>query len=195
MTIRRSVLNKILPIPEELNIEADEYIFTLAPAIAPAVVLNEPLFYYGFHDGNLFQFQRYQPAKVRRKMGVLEVLARDLPPKLREFGVAEDVIDQIFCGSRVEIERMRLSLDGGSSLRTFAVERTACEIAYREVTWRYRLFQVFVLAQTLLLPPRLFYRLRRWYSEKGLSRLRGWTGNPVPIVQMIERRPSRKARG
>src|SRR6202171_1685663 len=57
MTIRRSVLNKILPIPEELNIEADEYIFTLAPATAPAMVFTEPLFYYCFHPGNLFQFQ------------------------------------------------------------------------------------------------------------------------------------------
>ena len=190
MTIRRSVLNKILPIPEELNIEADEYIFTLAPAIASAMVLNEPLSYYGFHPGNLFQFQRYEPAKTRRKMRVLEVLIRDLPPKLREFGVAQDVIDQVFCGTRVEIERMRLGLDGGSSLRTFAVERTAYEIAYRQVTWRHRLFQAFVLAQTLFLPPRLFYRLRRWYSEKGLHRLRGWTGNPVPVVQMIERRPN-----
>jgi len=123
-------------------------------------------------------------------MRVLEVLVRDLPPKLREFGVARDVIDQMFCGTQVEIERMRLGLDGGSSLRTFAVERTAYEIAYREVTWRHKLFQAFVLAQTLLLPPRLFYRLRRWYSEKGLSRLRGWTGNPVPVVQMIERRPN-----
>ncbi len=195
MTIRRSVLNKILPIPEDLNIEADEYIFTLAPAIAPAMVLNEPLFYYGFHPGNLFQFQRYEPAKARRKMGVLEVLVRELPPKLREFGVAEDVIDQVFRGTRVEIERMRLGLDGGSSLRTFAVERTAYEIAYREVTWRHRLFQAFVLAQTLLLPPRLFYRLRRWYSEKGLYRLRGWTGNPVPVIQMVERRPNESGRG
>ena len=190
MTIRRSVLNRILPISEELNIEADEYIFTLAPALAPAIILNEPLFYYGFHEGNLFQYQRYEPAKARRKMNVLEVLVRDLPPKLREFGVQQDAIDAVFSRTRVEIERMRLGLDGGSPLRTFTVERAAYKIAYREVMWRHRLFQAFVLAQTLLLPPRVFYRLRRWYSEKGLSRLRSWTGDPVPVVQIIERRPN-----
>jgi glycosyltransferase involved in cell wall biosynthesis len=189
MTIRRSVLDKILPVPEELVIEADEYIFTLAPALAPAIILNEPLFYYGFHTGNLFQFHRYEPAKARRKMNVLEVLVRDLPPRLRELGIAQNVIDTIFCGTRVEIERTRLGLDGGSPLCTFNVERTAYEIAYRHVTWRHRLFQTFVLAQTLLLPPRLFYRLRRWYAEKGLSRFRRWTGNPLPVVEMIERRP------
>jgi len=189
VAIRRSVLDNILPIPEELNIEADEYFFTLAPAIAPAMVINEPLFYYGFHDGNLFQFQQYDSAKVRRKMGVLEVLVRELPPKLHSLGVTQGVIDEVFCGTRVDIERMRLGLDGGSSLRTFHVERAAYKSAYREVTWRYRLFQIFVLAQTLLLPPRLFYRLRRWYTKKGLSKLRRWTGNPVPEVQLVERRP------
>ena len=189
MTIRRSVLSRILPVPEELGIEADEYIFTLAPALAPAMILNEPLFYYGFHAGNLFQFQSYEPAKARRKMNVLEVLMRDLPPRLLELGVKQDTIDTVFKGTRVEIERTRLGLDGGSPLRTFKVERTAYKIAYSSVTWRHRLFQAFVLGQTLLLPPRLFYRLRRWYSEKGLSRLRSWTGSPVPALQIDERRP------
>jgi glycosyltransferase involved in cell wall biosynthesis len=189
MTIRRSILDKILPVPEELVIEADEYIFTLAPALAPAVILNEPLFYYGLHAGNLFQFQRYEPAKMRRKMQVLEVLMRDVPPRLREMGITQDVIDTIFCATRVEVERMALGLDGGSPLRTFAAERTAYELSYREVTWRHRVFQAFVLAQTLCLPPRLFYRLRRWYSENGLQRLRNWTGKPIPVVQMVEHRP------
>jgi glycosyltransferase involved in cell wall biosynthesis len=189
MTIRRSVLNRILPISKELTIEADEYIFTLAPALAPAVILNEPLFYYGFHAGNLFQFQRYEATKARRKMNVLEVLLRDLPPKLREFGVTPDVINTVFCGTRVEIERTRLGLDGGSPVRTFTVERTAYRLAYSEVTWRHRLFQALILTLTLVLPPRLFYRLRRWYAEKGLSKLRHWTGDPVPVVPMIEHRP------
>jgi glycosyltransferase involved in cell wall biosynthesis len=189
MTIRRWVLEKILPIPEELIIEADEWIFTLAPALAPAIVLNEPLFYYGFHAGNLFQFEVYEPAKARRKMNVLEVLVRDLPPKLREIGVSQDVIDTVFCGTRVEIERTRLGLDGGSSVRTFKVERAAYRLVYSEVTWRHRLFQALVLALTLALPPKLFYRGRRWYAKKGLSRLRSWTGKPVPVVPMIEHRP------
>jgi glycosyltransferase involved in cell wall biosynthesis len=189
MTIRKAILDRVLPIPEDLVIEADEYIFTLAPALAPAVILNEPLFYYGFHAGNLFQFQRYDPVKARRKLMVLEALVRELPPKLREFGLERDVIDTVSLDTHVQIDRLRLSLDGGSPFRTFTVERTAYEISYRHMTLRYRLFKAFVLAQTLLLPPRLFYRLRRWYAEKGLSRFRRWTGNPTPVVEMIERRP------
>jgi glycosyltransferase involved in cell wall biosynthesis len=189
MTIRRSVLKQILPIPEELTIEADEYIFTLAPALGPAMILNEPLCYYGIHSGNLFQFGKFEPVKARRKMEVLDTLLRELPPKLRKLGATEEMVATLFQGTRVEIGRIRLSLDGGSPLEVFSVERAAFKASYGKVTWRYRLFRAFVLLQTLLLPPRLFYRLRRWYTEKGLSRFRSWTGEPSPVVQMIERRP------
>ena len=189
MTIRKSVLDQILPVPEELNIEADEYIFTLAPALGPAIILNEPLCYYGIHSGNLFQFGKFEPAKARRKMNVLDILMRELPPRLRKFGATEEVIDALFEGTRVEAGRMRLSLDGGSPLEVFSVERAAFKASYHKVTWRYRLFRAFVLLQTLLLPPRLFYRLRRWYTDKGLSRFRSWTGEPTRAVPMVERRP------
>jgi hypothetical protein len=89
---------------------------------------------------------------------------------------------------------MRLGLDGGSPLRTFTVERTAYEISYRQVTWRHRIFQALVLTQTLLLPPRVFYRLRRWYAERGLAKLRAWTGNPIPVLQMTQRKPEARTR-
>jgi glycosyltransferase involved in cell wall biosynthesis len=189
LTIRKSVLDRILPIPEELTIEADEYIFTLASAIGPAMILNEPLCYYGIHSGNLFQFGKFEPVKARRKMNVLDVLMRELPPKLREFGVTDEIVATLFQGTRVEVGRIRLSLDGGSPLEAFSVERAAFKASYHKVTWRYRLFRAFVLLQTLLLPPRLFYRLRRWYTEKGLSRFRSWTGEPTRTVQVVERRP------
>jgi glycosyltransferase involved in cell wall biosynthesis len=189
LTIRKSVLDQILPIPEELTIEADEYIFTLAPAIGPAIILNEPLCYYGIHSGNLFQFGTFEPAKARRKMNVLDALMRELPPKLRKFGATGEIVTTLFRGTRVEARRIGLSLDGGSPLEAFSVERAAFKASYQKVTWRYRLFRAFVLLQTLLLPPRVFYRLRRWYADKGLSRYRSWTGEPTPAVPVVERRP------
>jgi glycosyltransferase involved in cell wall biosynthesis len=189
MTIRKSILDRILPVPEELTIEADEYIFTLAPAIRPAIILNEPLCYYGINTENLFQFGKFEPAKARRKMNVLEVLIRELSAKLREFGATEEIIGELFCGTRIEVGRIRLSLEGGSPLEVFSIERAAFKAAYRAVTWRYQLFRLFVLMQTLLLPPRVFYWLRRWYRDKGLSRLRRWTEEPTRTVHVVERRP------
>jgi glycosyltransferase involved in cell wall biosynthesis len=189
LAIRKAVLEKILPVPEALVIEADEYLATLAVAISGAIIIPRPLTNYRIHAGNLYQYSAFDPEKTRRKMRALETLVRDLPSKLRERNISEDVIETLFRGRRVEIERMRLGLDGGSPLRTFTVERTAYQISYREVTWRHRLFHAVVLAETLLLPPRVFYRLRRWYAERGLSRLRGWTGSPIPVLQITERRP------
>jgi len=189
LAIRRSVADKILPVPEELKIEADEYLATMAVAIAGAVILRRALTSYRYHAGNLFQYSKFDLEKTRRKMRVLETLVEELPPKLCSLGVPQGVIEVLFRSRRVEIERMRLGLDGGSPLNTFRVERAAYEIAYGDVTWRYRLFHVFVLAQTLLLPPRIFYRLRHWYAEKGLAKLRSWTGNPVPAIRLVDRRP------
>ena len=107
MTIRKSVLNQILPIPDGLTIEADEYIFTLAPAIAPAMILNEPLCYYGIHSGNLFQFGTFEPLKARRKMNVLEILMRELPAKLKNS--ARPKRSSTFCS------KARESMQGGSA--------------------------------------------------------------------------------
>jgi glycosyltransferase involved in cell wall biosynthesis len=189
LAIRKAILEKILPVPEDLVIEADEYLATLAVAISGAVVIPRALTNYRYHPGNLFQYSTFDLEKTRRKMKVLEALVRELSPKLRDRKVSEDVIDALFRGRKVEIERMRLSMDGGSPLRTFTVERAAYEIAYRGVTRRRRLIQAFVLAQSLLLPPRLFYRVRRWYAEKGLSRIHRWTGSSIPVVDLIDRRP------
>src|SRR2546429_680686 len=53
ITIRKGILDRILPVPKELVVEADEFIFTLAVAIGGALILDEPLFYYRLHGGNL----------------------------------------------------------------------------------------------------------------------------------------------
>ena len=129
--IRQAVLDKILPVPEDIVIEADEYLATLAVAISGAIVITEPLTNYRFHAGNLYQYSAHDLNKTRRKVTALEGLVRELPIKLREWNVPEEVIETLFKARRVEIERMRLGLDGGSPLRTFTVERTANWIPIR----------------------------------------------------------------
>jgi glycosyltransferase involved in cell wall biosynthesis len=189
ITIRKALLDRILPVPEELVVEADEYIFTLAPALADAVVLNRPLFYYRFHTGNLFQFAANDPVRFRRKHNVLAALLRKLPPRLAEFGVSPEVIRTMLEPLWAEAERIRLALDGGWPWQAFRVERASYRMSYKDAGLRYRAFQVFVLALTLALPPRSFYRLRQWYTDKKLHRLRGLVGEPTSAVPVIEQRP------
>src|SRR5437899_5463222 len=52
VTIRKSVLERILPIPEALVVEADEFMSTVAAAISGAVALDQMLTHYRLHPGN-----------------------------------------------------------------------------------------------------------------------------------------------
>ena len=188
ITVRRAVLERILPIPEELVVEADEFLFTLAVAIGGAIVLDQPLFHYRLHPGNLYQFQSPDAAKFRCKHAVLAALLHTLPQRLTALGVSREVAETVLEPIRVDAARIRLGLDGGSPFETFQVERAAYRLAYKDVSIRYRLFQALVLALSLLLRPRQFYRLRQWYADKGLRRLRRIVGEPTPAAPLVERR-------
>jgi glycosyltransferase involved in cell wall biosynthesis len=66
MTARADVLRQIVPIPESLKIQADEYLFTLAAALCEVRILPEPLFYYRMHDSNAYQIGSALPTRPRR---------------------------------------------------------------------------------------------------------------------------------
>jgi glycosyltransferase involved in cell wall biosynthesis len=191
ITIRRTLLEQILPFPEQLVIEADEWMFTLAPALAPVVVLNQPLVFYRLHDGNLYQFSNADRAKARRKRAVLEVLLQLLPLRLRELGVSDEVIATVVEPIWVDAERIRLWLGGGKPWQTFRVERASYRYRYHHshVTFGCRLFNAMVLALALALPPCLFYRLRQWYSDNNLRKLRRIVGEPSTDAPILEQRP------
>lgn len=189
ITIRKRILDQILPFPEELVIEADEYMFTLAPALAPALVLDKPLFYYRFHEGNLFQYSGNDDKKTRRKQRVLEVLQNCLPPRLRALGIRDEIIAAIMEPLWVDAGRMRLGLDGGMPWETFHIEKTAYAYSYADRPIGYRLFKALVLGATLVLPPRRFYKIHQWYGSNELHRFRDWIGKPTGAAPIIEQRP------
>jgi glycosyltransferase involved in cell wall biosynthesis len=184
--VRRTVLEQILPIPEELVVEADEYIFTLAPAISPVMVLNQPLFYYRLHENNQFMIQSPDPAKLRRKQASLAALVHTLPAPLARLGVSPEVIRMVLEPTWVDAERMRLILEGGKPWETFAVERASFPLDYSHVNFGYRLFKWLVLGLTLVTPPRRFYGLRKWYAAQGLRRLRKVLGEPRTAAHVVQ---------
>ena len=92
LTCRRSVLDRLLPIPEALVIEADEYLFTLGGAITEVAVLDEPLCYYRLHGHNLYQFSDDDPAR-------LATLAHACRAQLN---AAEAVLDRVADSARAE---------------------------------------------------------------------------------------------
>ncbi|HXM93963.1 MAG TPA: glycosyltransferase [Candidatus Dormibacteraeota bacterium] len=192
MTIRKKLLDQILPFPEELVIEADEYMFTLAPALAPALVLDKPLFYYRLHEGNLYQFSETDDKRTRRKQRVLDVLQQCLPPRLQALGIPANIIATVMQPLWIDGSRLRLVLDGGMPWETFNVERAAYLLAYKDRPVGYRLFKAFVLGATLVLPPRSFYKAQRWYASNELQRIRNAIGKPTAAAPIIEHRTKDK---
>ena len=191
-TIRKKLLDQILPFPEELVIEADEYMFTLAPALAPVLVLNKPLFYYRLHEGNLFQYSEKDDKKTRRKQRVLEVLHHRLPPRLHALGISDDIIAAVIEPIWVDAGRMRLGLDGGMPWETYRIEKAAYRYSYTDRPIGYRLFKALVLGATLVLPPRSFYKIQQWYASNELHRFRDVAGRPTSAAPISEQRPANK---
>ncbi len=185
VAIRKAVLEKVLPIPQDLVVEADEFMSTVALAIGGGVVLQRPLTHYRLHAGNLFQFSSVDKAKLLRKFTVMDCLARELPGRLALCGITRASIDAIVEPVRVDAERMRLMIEGGKARQTFAVERASFSLDYGKVSRSYRLFKAFVLGLTLVMPPRRFYKLRAWYSKTRLRKVRGLLGEPSPAAPVL----------
>jgi glycosyltransferase involved in cell wall biosynthesis len=182
VAIRREVLDLVGRIPDALVIEADEFMSTMAVANSEAVLLQEPLTSYRIHGGNLYQFRDGDLSKIRRKMTVLVELGLALRRELGAFRTENDIISAIVEPIDVEAKQLKLMCFGGTSWETFQVERATARLAYKHMPWKYQLFKRFVLALTLLLPPKIFYKLRHQYTKMNLRRLRRFTGEPVPAA-------------
>jgi glycosyltransferase involved in cell wall biosynthesis len=187
VSIRRETLMKALPIPEELVIEADEFMSAMSVAYGGALLLDEPLTYYRIHDQNLYQFREKDFRRMRRKYLVLACLAKQLPIRLRAAGISAEAIEIIVAPIRVATMRMKLASEGGWPWETYRAEKSDLNLAYRDTSFGYRAYKELSLLATLLLPPRLFYRMRDWYSEKDLRRFRRWLGDPVPAAPVDEK--------
>jgi glycosyltransferase involved in cell wall biosynthesis len=161
---RKTVLQRLLPVPEKLIIEADEYLFTGSAAVSELAVLRQPLAYYRIHENNLFQFQGHDPVRMRRKSQALSELIYALPSLLARLGVAADVREKVIEPIWVDAERLRLTLDGGWSWETFCVEKKAFGMASGQAGVPYKILKHTFLALALLLPSRSYYGLRSWYA-------------------------------
>lgn len=177
LAVRRAVLERILPIPEELVFHADAPILVLALALGGAILLDHPLCYYRLHSDNLSQFKTDDPAKLRRKYEIVACYLEMIPRRLTEAGVSQKIIDVLLEGARADTERHELRTVGGSRLRTFRAQMKSFHSEYKNPTLGYVLFKRLVAAAALVLPARRFYQLHDWYGRRNLKRLRGMIGS------------------
>jgi glycosyltransferase involved in cell wall biosynthesis len=182
VAIRRSLLEKVLPIPEALVVEADEFMSAVAIAHGGAYLLAEPLTFYRLHDQNQYQFREGDAPRMHRKMNSLASLEDALTVRLVAAGVSAAAVQIIVEPIHITAARMKLMLKGGMPWETYRVERADFRLAYSKTSLGYRAWKELTLAISLCLPPRWFYRLRDWYSKQNLRRLRSVIGEPVPAA-------------
>jgi glycosyltransferase involved in cell wall biosynthesis len=161
MTVRTSILREILPIPESIIIQADEYIFTLAAALSTALILPEPLTFYRIHGQNLFQLAGFNKEGIHRKQKSFEALAQGLSDRLVRIRLAKNVIAAVVEAVRLEADLLRLQLVGGFPWETARAEWKFYRIVHEDAPLSHIVFKLASLFPALFCPPRMYYAARR----------------------------------
>src|SRR5260370_21182758 len=187
MTIRADVLRRIGRIPEPIEIQADEYLFTLSCVLSSAQILPEALTCYRYRDAHSFQLASHDPQKLRRKQKSLAMLATSISRQLESLGIDPQVRRTVIEYTQASAEQLRLTIDGGWPWETVKTERKIYEILYPEATFSHRLFKLLILLGAFVMPPRAFYSVQRTLAQSGLYRsIRGHL-LPAPEMEHIQK--------
>jgi glycosyltransferase involved in cell wall biosynthesis len=187
MTIRAELLRRIGPVPETIEIQADEYLFTLSAVIAGAQILPEALTYYRLHEANSFQLASHDPQKLRRKQKSLAILASSLSEELEKLGIDPQVRRTVIEYTQACADQLRLVLDGGWPWETVKTEWKIYEILHPEARFSHRLFKLAILLAALVTTPRNFYSVQRRLAQSGLYRRARSRWLPIPEMEHIQK--------
>lgn len=173
LTVRRKVLEQVMPIPEVLVFSADSPIAVASMAMGVRV-LPQPLAYYRIHRNNLYALTSEDPAKLQRKYEMDDLMYGVLWSLLRRLEVPPECISAFIDPAWTWINRHCLHTFGGSRLKTFRTEMRDFRSRHRNPSLGRRLFKYLMLGPaTLVLSPRQYYELRDWYAQRNLGRFWG----------------------
>ncbi len=167
MTLRSNLARRILPVPEALVIEADEYLFTLAAVMSEIVILKEPLTCYVIHGGNLFLSVGFGTSGLRRKQQAMSALAGSLTEALAAQCVSSEVANCIIEIVQAEADQLRLMTDGGLPWETFKAENKIYQVHHADAPALQHVFRSLSMIPALFLPPRWFYAGRQWLGTRA----------------------------
>jgi hypothetical protein len=188
MAYRREILLRIGCVPESLEFEADEYLFTLAGLFAEVMILPESLTFYRLHDRNLYQLTSADPQAIRRKQRILAALVQSLDEKMKQSGVPFEIARTILECVQVEADVLRLVVDSGFPWETVAAELKIMRIFHSDASIRQHLFSYLRLAPALMLPARTYYRWRRLLSLSPFYQEFRRKLLPFPVPNQVDRR-------
>lgn len=195
MACRRGVLARVGSVPEALEFEADEYIFTLASTFTEVMILGRALTFYRVHGGNLFQLSQGDPQATRRKQRVLAALAQSLWEGLERNGVPDDVIRTIVECVQVEADVLRLGVESGFPWETISAELRTMRVFHSDASFWQRSLSYGRLIPALVLPSAAYYRWRRRLAVSRLYQEFRRRFLPFPVPNAVERLDERPYRG
>lgn len=187
MTVRAEILRKILPVPESIAIEADEYIFTLAAALSTASIVGQELTYYRIHGGNLFHLAGLNKESMVRKQTSIEALARAIAERLAAFGMAKQVTAAVVEAVQLEADLLRIELSGGFPWELVRAEWKFYRIVHEDGSLSHRIFKLATLVPAIFCPPRLYYEIRRKFGASAFYVRARATFFPAPEPQHVAR--------
>lgn len=196
MTIRRELLARVGPVPETIEIQADEYLFTVAAVLTPALILEEALTFYRLHEANRFQLAKGASVeKVRDKQAALAALVKALEEKLTDVDMAREVRSTVLSYTEACAEQLRLQLDGGWPWETARTEWTLYRVQHPEASLAHRLFKLVVLLGALVTPPKRFYSARKMLVENRTYQRARQSWLPAPRMEHIQEEPTASGDG
>lgn len=175
LTVRKEVLERVLPIPEGLTFCADGPI-RFGCLARGVYILKEALFHYRHHSDNLYSFPEDHPQRsdmTRKRLQMHERIYEAVESLLPRLGVPSDSLAAFIYPDWIQISRSNLRAYGGSPIRTFRTEMRFFRMQYKNPKPLHRLYKYLVTVPAmLLLPPRVFYHLQDWSARPRLNRLR-----------------------
>ncbi|HKS95384.1 MAG TPA: glycosyltransferase family 2 protein [Terriglobia bacterium] len=172
LTLRRRVLDRVIPIPEVLRFCADAPL-AIASMSMGLLLLGRPLHYYRVHGNNLYA--SVDPANLlaaRRKCEIEQIMFKELETLLLREGVRRDSVEALLYPWWVDCNRSSLRF-GGKRAWAFQTEMRSFRFEHPNATAGYSLFKYLVVGiAALTLGPRVFYRCRDWYGRRDLRRVR-----------------------
>jgi glycosyltransferase involved in cell wall biosynthesis len=186
MTIRTALLRNIGTVPEALQVQADEYLYTLASVLSSAQILPENLTFYRLHESNGFHNLASDSRLVRRKQLVLAALFQALDRELRARQFPPELVKAIVDIIQAQADQLRLMIDGGWPWETVKTEHKIYEVFHPEASLLHRFFKSIALLAAAAMPPKVYYAAQHSLSKSNFYlRARGrWL--PFPDMPHLE---------
>jgi glycosyltransferase involved in cell wall biosynthesis len=192
LTVRRKVLERVMPLPVAMTFSADNPIQFAAMA-AGALLLEQPLSYYRIHGQNLYEIRSEDAAKLRRKYEMMDFVLSYTYRMLLKLGVAEECVSELLSDYWLQTRRTRLRQFGGKRVHTLQAEMRSFQLTCRNPSVAYRFYKYAIMgAATLVLPPRQFYRVKDWYARKQMGRYRDLVFKAEVAPPTLPEKPSER---